>query len=49
MGIAPTNKQVTFTGIIIDRIEDGQFVETWLNMDMLGLLQQLGAVPMPGH
>jgi predicted ester cyclase len=49
MGIAPTNKQVTFSGIVIDRIEDGQFVETWFNMDMLGLLQQLGAVPMPGH
>jgi steroid delta-isomerase-like uncharacterized protein len=47
MGIAPTGKQVTMTGISIDRIEGGKIVEEWNEMDMLGMMQQLGAVPPP--
>ena len=49
MGIPPTGKQATITAIDINRIAGGQFVEHWLNMDTLGLLQQLGVVPMPGQ
>ena len=45
MGIPPTGKQVSFTGIVIDRFKDGKFVETWGNFDNLGLMQQLGAIP----
>jgi steroid delta-isomerase-like uncharacterized protein len=45
MGIAPTGKQVTVTGITISRVEGGQLVEEWSNWDTLGLLQQLGAIP----
>ena len=30
-------------------IADGQLVENWGEVDMLGLLQQLGAIPMPGQ
>jgi steroid delta-isomerase-like uncharacterized protein len=48
MGIQPTGKQVTSTGIAIDRIVDGKFVESWLEADNLGLLQQLGVVPSMG-
>jgi predicted ester cyclase len=48
MGIPPTDKQVTNTGITIDRIVDGKSVEAWDNSDNLGLLQQLGVVPPPG-
>lgn len=48
-GIAPTGKQVTVTGINIDRIEGGKIVEEWVEMDMLGIMQQLGAVPPPGQ
>jgi steroid delta-isomerase-like uncharacterized protein len=44
-GIPPTGKEVTITGIFIDRIVGGQLVESWANWDTLGLLQQLGAVP----
>src|SRR5947209_9301219 len=29
MGIPPTSKQVTITGITIDRIDGGKIVETW--------------------
>jgi steroid delta-isomerase-like uncharacterized protein len=44
-GIPPTGKQVTVTGIVIHRIADGKFVEDREELDALGLLQQLGAVP----
>ena len=49
MGIAPTGKQVTVTGIAIHRITDSKIVENWLSMDMLGMMQQLGVVPPPGQ
>ena len=45
MGIAPTGKQVRFTAIGISLIAEGKFVETWIDYDALGLMQQLGAVP----
>lgn len=47
MGIAPTGKAVTVTGIAIFRVADGTIAEEWVNRDLLGLLQQLGAVPGP--
>jgi len=49
MGIAPTGKQVTVTGMIINRIVNGKSEEGWLNFDALGMLQQLGAAPVPGQ
>jgi steroid delta-isomerase-like uncharacterized protein len=45
MGMAPTGKQATVTGITIDRIVDGRIAESWTNWDTLGMLQQLGVVP----
>ena len=45
MGIAPTGKQATVTGITIDKIVDGRIVESRTNWDNLGLFQQLGVVP----
>ncbi len=47
-GIAPTGKQVTVTGITINRIANGKVVESWLNFDALGMLQQLGVIPTMG-
>ncbi len=49
LGIAPTGKPVTFTGIWIARLTDGNLEEQWVNFDALGLLQQLGAIPEPGQ
>jgi steroid delta-isomerase-like uncharacterized protein len=49
MGIAPTGKRVTVTGIAITRIANGKIVETWNNFDALGQLQQLGVIPAPGQ
>ena len=48
MGIAPTGKQVTLTGILICRFANGKYVEGWANSDVLGMLQQLGVVPAMG-
>ena len=47
-GIPPTGKQVTVTGIGINRLANGKIVENWTNFDMLGLLQQLGVIPSMG-
>ena len=49
MGIPPTGKRVTVTGINIVRFENGKAVEGWSNFDALGMLQQLGVVPVPGQ
>jgi predicted ester cyclase len=46
-GIAPTNREVTWQGINIFRIECGQIVESWGEADHLGLLSQLGAIDIP--
>jgi steroid delta-isomerase-like uncharacterized protein len=45
MGIAPTGNRVTVAGMTIDRIANGQVVETWDNYDALGMMQQIGAIP----
>jgi steroid delta-isomerase-like uncharacterized protein len=45
LGIPPTGKKATVTGITIDRIKGGKVVETWNQWDNFGLLQQLGVVP----
>jgi steroid delta-isomerase-like uncharacterized protein len=47
MGIPATGKQVAFTGNDIYRIVDGRIAEEWAQFDALGLMQQLGAVPLP--
>ena len=47
MGIPPTGKETTVTGITISRLKDGKVAEDWLNWDALGMLVQLGAVQIP--
>ncbi len=47
MGIPPTGNSVTVTEIHISRIADEKIVERWGQPDMLGMMQQLGAVPPP--
>ena len=45
MGIAPTGKQVRMSGIDIVRIAEAKMVEMWNQEDVLGVMQQLGAIP----
>jgi predicted ester cyclase len=42
MGIAPTGKELSFTLIEIARFSDGKIVEAWVELDWLGIMQQLG-------
>ena len=44
-----TGRHVTITGITIARVEGGQFVEIWHQVDWLGMFQQLGLIPAPGQ
>jgi steroid delta-isomerase-like uncharacterized protein len=44
-GLAPTGKEVAFTGIDIHRIENRRIVEEWSSWDTFGLMRQLGPVP----
>lgn len=44
-GILATGRTVEFSGIDIIRLQDGKVAEHWGSTDMLGLMQQLGAVP----
>ncbi|MBK6995492.1 MAG: ester cyclase [Lewinellaceae bacterium] len=41
MGIPPTAKRVKFSGIVIHRVENGRFAESWNEIDLLGIRQQL--------
>jgi predicted ester cyclase len=48
MGVAPTGKRVEFVGSSIDRVVDGRIVESWVEVDLLGVLKQLDAAPEIG-
>jgi steroid delta-isomerase-like uncharacterized protein len=45
LGVAATGRRTTNTGISTFRIRDGKIVESWSEMDTLGILRQLGAAP----
>ena len=44
MGIPPTGNRVNFRGISIYRIEGEKIAESWSVSDLLGMMQQLGAI-----
>jgi predicted ester cyclase/ketosteroid isomerase-like protein len=48
-GNAPSGKQVKVTSIGIDRVVGGKITEGWGELDMLGMMQQIGAIPAPGQ
>jgi steroid delta-isomerase-like uncharacterized protein len=48
MGIPPTGHVASISGITIFRLRDGRIIEEWGQSDMVGLLQQVGAMPGPG-
>ena len=48
MGIAPTGKKATVSGIVITRWAGGKEVEAWESLDTLAWYQQLGISPPPG-
>jgi steroid delta-isomerase-like uncharacterized protein len=48
-GTPASGKQITCTSIGIDRLENGKVVEGWGELDMLGMMQTMGAIPSPGQ
>jgi steroid delta-isomerase-like uncharacterized protein len=49
MGIPASGKKATWGEIFIWRIESGKAVEMWAELDQMSMMQQLGALPEPGH
>jgi steroid delta-isomerase-like uncharacterized protein len=45
-GVPATGRSVELRGINMFRVHDGRVVEQWAELDMLGLLQQIGAIPI---
>jgi steroid delta-isomerase-like uncharacterized protein len=43
-GLEPTGRRVTVSAIHIHRVEGDRFAELWEEIDLLGLLRQLGAL-----
>lgn len=42
MGIEPTEAEIESTSFVMCRIEDDRIAETWVETDVLGLLDQIG-------
>ena len=47
MGMPPTGNQVAVPAMIIDQIANDKIVETWRLFDQMGMMQQLGVIPVP--
>lgn len=47
IGIQPTGRRVTITGIDISRVANGQILEAWHQEDQLSLMQQIGVLSSP--
>jgi steroid delta-isomerase-like uncharacterized protein len=47
LGIPPTNSPLSLTATETYRIAEGKIDEQWVNMDALGMMQKLGAIPEP--
>jgi steroid delta-isomerase-like uncharacterized protein len=46
MGVEPRGQQIEVAAIVIARIADGRIVEWWGQRDDLGMMQQLGVIPV---
>ncbi|NDJ63105.1 MAG: ester cyclase [Chloroflexi bacterium] len=45
--IPASNKRIKVTSIGIDRVVNGKITEGWGELDMMGMLMQMGAIPGP--
>ena len=46
-GMPSTGRRVVMPWMGVDCIREGKIAEHWAQLDMLGLLQQIGAIPTP--
>lgn len=47
MGVPPTGKRVAYDVIDILYVREGRITDHWTQVDLLGLMRQLGVVPEP--
>src|SRR5262249_1139894 len=47
-GVPPSGNSVAVTSVGIDRVTDGLVSEGWGELDMVGMMQQMGALPAVG-
>ena len=47
-GLPPTGKQVAFSSMEFNRVVEGKVEEHWVEINLLGLVQQLGVANIPG-
>jgi predicted ester cyclase len=47
-GVPPSGNPVAVTSVGLDRVTDGKVSEGWGELDMVGMMQQMGALPMVG-
>lgn len=43
-GVAPTGNRIEFDGMVLYRMDDGRIAETWLHLNEVALLGQIGAI-----
>lgn len=48
MGIPATGKTIRWTGTRTFRLRDGKVTDGWIDLDLFGMMMQLGAIPAPG-
>jgi predicted ester cyclase len=44
-GVSATDRQITFKGMVVDRVVAGKMVDSRILMDSLGMMTQLGVIP----
>lgn len=49
MGMPATNRVIRWTGTRTFRLVNGKVTDGWIDLDMFGMMMQLGAIPMPGQ
>jgi predicted ester cyclase len=49
MGLPPTNRVIRWTGTRTFRLVNGKVTDGWIDLDMFGMMVQLGAIPLPGQ
>jgi steroid delta-isomerase-like uncharacterized protein len=49
VGIPPSGRRFDVGGMCIYRIADGKIAEQWEQVDWLGVMRQLGAIPAPAQ
>lgn len=47
MGVPASGRPAVFVGCDIFRVADGRLAEAWVVSDLLGVMQQIGAIPTP--